>query len=308
MKFFMGSWLLVFSLSLPAVALERDPSRLQLASVAAAAARLNSDELMVDKRADWVVPIASITKLMTAMVVLDSGVALDEWLEVVPRDYAAPTNAYTRIRIGSQVQRSDLLHIALMSSENLASYLLARHHPEGYGKFIAAMNAKALALGMHSTRFVDSTGLSADNQSTAADLVKLTKAAYQYPRIREYSTSGYRRVTFRSPNYSLDYGNTNVLVHRDRWDVQLSKTGYLSAAGRCLVMITEVQGEPMVMVMLDSLGTRSPLGDAGRIRRWLETGDSGTVAHSARQYERERSASYQPPSQPQSLRARRSVE
>jgi D-alanyl-D-alanine endopeptidase (penicillin-binding protein 7) len=292
MKSLVVSWLLMFGLAVPAVAAERDPTRLALASVAVAAAPLNGDTLLVDKRTDWVVPIASITKLMTAMVVLDSGVALDEWLEVVPRDYAAPTNAYTRIRIGSQVRRGDLLHIALMSSENMASYLLARHHPEGYVAFISAMNDKAKALGMLSTRFVDSTGLSADNQSTAGDLVKLTKAAYRYSEIREYSTSGYRRVAFRSPKYSLDYGNTNVLVHRDRWDVQLSKTGYLTAAGRCLVMVTEVQGEPLVMVMLDSLGTRSPLGDAGRIRRWLETGDSGRVASAALNYEREKSTHY----------------
>ncbi|WP_111640376.1 D-alanyl-D-alanine endopeptidase [Marinimicrobium alkaliphilum] len=285
-----------------------DLEKLRLASLAAAAAPLAEGELLVDKRADWVVPIASITKVMTALVVMDSGQPLDEWLEILPRAYPAPANAYSRIRIGSQATRRDLLTIALMSSENLAAYQLARHYPQGYAAFIQAMNDKARELGMHNTHFVDSTGLSAQNTSTAADLIKLVRAAHSHPELTDFSTRTYHRVNFRSPRYGLDYGNTNVLVHRARWDVQLSKTGYLSAAGRCLVMVAQGDGEPLVYVMLDSLGSRSPLGDAGRIRRWLETGDSGPVAQSARQYERERSASYQPPNQPQVIRARRSVE
>jgi D-alanyl-D-alanine endopeptidase (penicillin-binding protein 7) len=154
------------------------------------------------------------------------------------------------------------------------------------------MNAKAVALGMTGTRFVDPTGLSSENLSTAADLVKLVNAAADYPEIREYSTTGYFRGQFRQPRYSLSFGNTNALVHRDSWGVALSKTGYLSEAGRCLVMISKMNGKEVVTVLLDSLGTRSPMGDAGRIKRWLDTGARGSVAAAARRYEQEKNASY----------------
>lgn len=272
---------------------ERDPSRLQLASVSALVAPLGAEEPEFAKRDDWVMPIASITKLMTALIVVESGHSLDEWLPVLDRHYPAPANAYSRIRPESEATRRNLLHIALMSSENRAAYLLARHHPEGYPAFIDAMNAKAESLGMTNTHFVDSTGLSDGNISTARDLLKLANAAYGHTLIRELSTSPGQWVQFRGPRYGLQYGNTNPLVHSGRWNVGLSKTGYLSAAGRCLLMVTEVDGTPRVVVLLDSLGTRTPLGDAGRIRRWLETGAGGTVAAAARQYEQEKVASRQ---------------
>lgn len=267
---------------------ERDPTRLQLASVSAVVAPVGAEEPEFAKRADWVMPIASITKLMTALVVLESEQPLDEWLPVVERHYQAPANAYSRIRPESEATRRDLLHIALMSSENRASYLLARHHPDGYDAFIAAMNAKAQSLGMQDTHFVDSTGLSEANISTAQDLLKLANAAYQQPLIRELTASPGQWVQFRGPRYGLQFGNTNRLVHSERWNVSMSKTGYLSAAGRCLLMVTEVDGAPRVVVLLDSLGTRTPLGDAGRIRRWLETGTGGSVAAAARNYEQEK--------------------
>lgn len=274
----------------PVYASGLDESSLQLASVSAAVARLGSDEPELLKRGDWVMPIASITKVMTALVVIESGADLDAWLPVVPRATPAAANAYSRIRLESEATRRDFLHLALMSSENRAAYLLARHHPEGYDAFIDAMNAKAQELGMSNTHFVDSTGLSSSNVSTARDLIKLVNAAYKHPLIRDLSISPGKWVQFRGPRYGLQYGNTNPLVRSSRWNVSLSKTGYLDAAGRCLVMVAEMDGEPRVVVLLDSLGTRTPLGDAGRIRRWLETGTGGSVAVGALNYERERAA------------------
>jgi|SRR5690554_3128 len=261
------------------------PDELKLASVSAFVAPLDGTEPSYTKRADWVMPIASITKVMTALVVLDSGAALNQRLKVEKRHFNAAANAYSRIRLGSEAKRGDLLTIALMSSENYAAYLLARHHPDGYDAFIAAMNAKAQQLGMHQTHFVDSTGLSEQNVSTAADLGKMLKAAYQYPAIREASTGAKHDVWFTQPGYSLYFANTNPLVRSSRWDVLLSKTGYLNNAGRCLAMIANVEGVPTAMVMLDSFGKRTPLGDAGRIRRWLTTGHGGSVAGAASHYE-----------------------
>lgn len=263
-----------------------------LASVNAAVARVGGHDLLFGKNADRQVPIASLTKLMTALVVLESGEPLDESLTFHERHTPAANNAYTRIRVDSTLPRSEVIRIALMSSENFAAYTLARHHPGGYDAFIEAMNNKARALGMSGTRFVDPTGLSALNVSTAADLVRLVNAALTHPEIREYSTTGYYRANFRNPRYSLSFGNTNPLVHRDSWGVEMSKTGYLSEAGRCLVMVSEMNGEKIVTVLLDSLGTRSPLGDSGRIKRWLATGQPGTVAKAARRYEQEKNAAY----------------
>lgn len=282
-----------FYSSLTIAAPERDPSKLQLASVSALVAPLGAENPDFAKRADWVMPIASVTKLMTALVVVESGAPLDDWLPVVKRDFKAAANAYSRIRIGSEAKRRDLLHIALMSSENRAAYLLARHHPGGYHEFIKAMNAKAKELGMTNSRFVDSTGLSDANVSTARDLLKLVNAAHKHSLIRDVSTSPGRYVNFRNPKYGLQYGNTNLLVHRDSWGVELSKTGYLDAAGRCLVMVTEIDGEPKAVVLLNSLGTRSPMGDAGRMRRWFETGAGGSVAVGARNYEASTAAALQ---------------
>lgn len=267
-----------------------DPAELQLASVHAAVAPLDSGGMLYAKFADRPVAIASITKLMTAMVVLDSGQPLDERLPILERQDNPPKNSFSRLRPGSEARRGDLLGITLMSSENLAAYVLARHHPGGREAFIEAMNDKARALDMHQTRFVDPSGLWPENRASAQDLLKMVRAAYAYPEIREMSTGSSRRVHFRSPRYSLDFGNTNALVHSSRWDLKLSKTGYINEAGRCLVMVADVGGEPMAMVLLDSFGTRTPLGDAGRIRRWLETGSGGAVAGAALDYERRRAA------------------
>ena len=270
-----------------------DPGKLQLASVAAAVGTLDGDDTTYAKNADEIVPIASITKLMTAMVVLDSGRPLDEWVTVVERKEDAPNNAYSRIRIGSQLKRGDLIRIALMSSENRAAYVLSRDFPGGREAFVEAMNAKARSLGMMSTHFVDSSGLSPGNRSTAADLLKMVRAAYGYEKIREYTTTAYFRARFRKPRYSLSYGNTNPLVKGNRWNVAVSKTGYLREAGRCLVMVTQIDGEDMALVLLDSFGTRTPLGDAGRIKRWMTTGAGGRVAGAALKYEQRRTEALQ---------------
>lgn len=270
-----------------------DPGKLQLASVHAVVADLDADAPLVAKNADRPVPIASLTKLMTALVAVESGEPLGEWLTVVKRDRKAPNNAYSRIRISSQLQRGELLRLALMSSENLAAHVVASHHPGGRKAFIAAMNATAEALGMTHSRFVDPSGLSPRNRASALDVLKLVRAAYAHPEIRGYSTTRYRSARFRRPRYRLGYGNTNPLVSSSRWDVQLTKTGYLTEAGRCLAMVVELEHKPMAVVLLDSFGSRSPVGDAGRIRRWLATGNGGSVAPLAAKYERERSAAYQ---------------
>lgn len=265
---------------------QRDVEALALASVHAQVVALDTGETLYAKHADTSAPIASITKLMTALLVLESGADLDEWLTILERDHAAPTNAWSRLRIGSEARRRDLLRIALMSSENLAAHVLGRHHPDGYAAFVEAMNDRALELGMTSSRFVDLTGLSSENRSTAADLARLLAASWKHPLIREYSVTPSFQVRFRNPGYSLPYGNTNRLTRRGSWDVGLSKTGYLDAAGRCLVMVTEIENRPVAVVLLNSFGTHTPLGDAGRIRRWLETGDGGRIAGAALEYER----------------------
>jgi len=262
----------------------------ELASVHAVVADFDTGATLFAKQADVVVPIASLTKLMMAMVTLDAEQPLDEWLKVVPRDGPIEKNAYSRLRIGSEAKRRDLLLIALMSSENLACHVLAANYPGGTPAFVAAMNAKAHELGMTETHFVDSSGLSPSNRSTASDLVKMANAAGHYSLIRELSTTAEYTINFRSPAYTLGYGNTNVLAHGDKWDIRLTKTGFINEAGRCLIMIATVGERVVTMVLLDSFGTRSPVGDANRVKRWLETGSSGTVAGAARDYERQRTA------------------
>lgn len=258
---------------------------LALASVSAVAVDLDSGEVLVAKHPDAVLPIASVTKMMTAMVVLDSGAPADAWLPIEPWNTQLSKNAYSRIRISSEAQRADLLRIALMSSENRAAYNLAMHHPGGMDAFIQAMNMKARDLGMSDTQFVDPTGLSPQNRSSARDLARMVAAAHAYDQLRDFSTTRQYSPQFRAPRYRLGYGNTNPLLHSSRWQVKLTKTGYLTEAGRCLVMVAEVDGRDVAMVLLNSFGSRSPLGDAGRIRRWLESGTESQVAAAAREYE-----------------------
>ena len=269
------------TLVIACTSLSHAEDKLALASVSAVAIDVDSGEVLLEQHADLVLPIASLTKVMTALVVLESGTNLDEYLTIKDWDQKTAKNAYSRIRIDSQARRKDLLRIALMSSENRASYNLASHHPGGRAAFVAAMNAKAESLGMTSTRFTDPTGLDTTNTSTAADLAKLLIAANNNEQLREYSTTRQFTVNFRKPRYRLGYGNTNPLTGSSKWQVALTKTGYLTEAGRCLVMVSPMDGKSVGVVLLNSLGTRSPLGDAGRIKRFLESGTKGRVAKAA---------------------------
>lgn len=294
-KVLFVSTLLVSGLFGTAQASESSPPQadIQLGAVKAAIVELESGKTLYAKHSDWVTPIASITKLMTALVVMESKQDLNEWVEIPKPDRETSKNAYSRIRIGSQLKRGDLLRLALMSSENLAAYTLAASYPGGVEAFVAKMNATAKRLGMVDTHYKDSSGLSKGNVSTAADLVKLIEAIAQYDQIREYSTTPRYTAHFRKPRYSLGYGNTNRLVHRTSWDIGLSKTGYITEAGRCLVLLSKFEGREVAMVLLDAFGKQTPVGDAGRVKRWLTTGNSGTVAGAALRYEQAKAREYE---------------
>jgi len=224
--------------------------------------------VVLERNGEAVVPIASITKLMTAMVVLDRGLDLDQRVVISEDDLDTLKGTRSRLRTGSVMLRGELLLLALMASENRAAHALGRAYPGGTDAFVAAMNAKARALGMGDSRFVDPTGLSAANVASARDLVKLVEAAHAYPVIREYSTrdSAYVNVQGRE----VGYNNTNGLVRAGSWAIGLSKTGFINEAGRCLVMRANVAGKDLVLVLLDSWGKYSRIGDANRIRKWLE--------------------------------------
>lgn len=241
-----------------------------LKSGAALVIDLNDGSTIYAKNTKNVVPIASITKLMTAMVVLDGGLPLDEPVVVESADLDSLRRTHSRLGVGTGLPRRDMLRLALMSSENRAAAALGRAYPGGNEAFIAAMNRKAVELGMWSTRFVDATGLSGDNVSTAEDLVKMVRGAYQYPMIREFTTAPAHEVATASGR-SLQFRNSNGLVKNPAWEIGLSKTGYISEAGRCLVMQARIAARPVVIVLLDSWGKYTRIGDANRIKKWLET-------------------------------------
>jgi D-alanyl-D-alanine endopeptidase (penicillin-binding protein 7) len=228
-----------------------------------------SGETLIAKNQGAVLPIASITKLMTAMVILDAGVSLEQRVAISDEDYDLVKGTRSRLRPGTVLTRNELLLLALMSSENRAAFSLARTYPGGTGAFVAAMNAKARSLGMNDTRFIDPTGLSSSNVSTAQDLARMVRAAHEYPLIRQYSTRD--SATVQALGRALDYRNTNGLVRSARWDIGLSKTGYISEAGRCLVMRVRMASREVIVVLLDSWGKLSRVGDANRIKKWLET-------------------------------------
>lgn len=275
-----------------AVGGERNPANLQLASVSAVVVDANSGEVLYKKYANMVKPIASLTKVMTAMVVLDAKLPLNETIRFSKEDRKAVNYYHSRIRVDSELPRGEVLRLALMSSENLAAAALGRNYPGGLPAFVASMNAKARALGMKNTHYVDSSGLSHDNVSTAADMAKLVAAAAKYKDITTYSTTPIYTANFDRPRYRLDYVNTNPLVRYQRWDVAMSKTGFLNEAGRCLVMKANVDGKDLLIVMLDSFGKTSPMGDAGRIKRWLASGNGGTVASAANDYQKRKIATH----------------
>lgn len=248
--------------------LTRDP--LALASNVALVIDQTNSQVLFEKNANIALPIASLTKLMTSLVVVEANQSMDEIIEVTQDDIDREKHTGSRLHIGARMTRANMLHIALMSSENRAASALGRNYPGGLPAFVAAMNAKAKSLGMTDTRYVDSTGLSSQNVASARDLSKLVVAAYQHPLIREYSTDP--KYAVDTGHHSLQYINSNRLVGNPDWNIGLQKTGYISEAGRCLVMQARIEGRPVVMVFLDSKGKQSRLADAGRIRKWLEDG------------------------------------
>ena len=221
------------------------------------------------KNSDALAPIASITKLMTAMVVLDAQLPLDEEISIAVADIDTLKGTHSRLRIGMSLARGELLKLALMASENRAAAALTRTYPGGVIAAIAAMNAKARELGMQNTRFLDPTGLSSSNVSTANDLVKMVAAAREYPLIHQHTTTASHSVDgWRGRE--MRFVNTNPLVKNASWDIGVSKTGYISEAGRCLVMEATIRQRPVIIVLLDSWGKHTRIGDANRIRKWME--------------------------------------
>ena len=235
-------------------------------------------DIVIAKNSDAVVPIASITKLMTAMVILDRGLDLEQRVVLSREDVDSVKGTRSRLRTGTVLTRDELLLLALMASENRAAAALGRTYPGGMPAFVAAMNAKADALGMTDSHFVEPTGLSPANVASARDLAKLVRAAHSYPLIREYSTRAKARVmSFKRP---LNFVNTNGLVRSSYWEIDLSKTGYISEAGRCPVMHVRMAEKDLIVVLLDSWGKRSRIGDANRIRKWLEKNIERTASAS----------------------------
>jgi D-alanyl-D-alanine endopeptidase (penicillin-binding protein 7) len=255
---------------------------LDLKSSVALVVDQDTDEVLFSKNPQAVLPIASITKLMAALVLTEAALPLDETLVVSREDVAATTTSGARSRLaeGTRLTRGELLHLALMSSENRATHALGRTYPGGVDRFVSDMNAKARELGMQDTRYVEPTGLSSNNQSSAQDLARLVRAASSVPIIRELSTSLDAAVAVG--RRVVQYRNTNGLVRNPEWDIGLQKTGYISAAGRCVVMQTQLAGRKLIMVLLDSAGRYSRIGDAERLRGWLRTSVSPAPAAPAR--------------------------
>ncbi|ELY5826684.1 D-alanyl-D-alanine endopeptidase [Cronobacter turicensis] len=262
----------------------------QIASGSAMIVDLRTNEVLFSSHPDLLRPIASITKVMTAMVVLDASLPLDEMLTVDISHTPEMKGIYSRVRLNSQISRKNMLLLALMSSENRAAASLAHHYPGGYDAFIRAMNAKAKALGMRNTRFVEPTGLSIHNVSTARDLTKLLIATKQYPLIGQLSTTREEMATFANPAYTLPFRNTNHLVYRDNWNIQLTKTGFTNAAGHCLMMRTLIKNRPVTLVVMDAFGKYTHFADASRLRTWLETGKAQPVPEAALSYKRQKAA------------------
>ena len=256
-----------------------DPARLKLRSSALVVLDQAKGTVLVARKPDAVHAIASITKLMTAMVALDAGLPLDQVVAIDNADIDKLKGTHSRLQIGTRLSRRELLRLALMASENRAASALARNYAGGKPAFFAAMNRKAKALGMARTQFADSTGLSSKNVSTASDLVKMVQAANRYPLIRQFTTTAKHTVDVRGKGATLEFRNSNRLVQAKSkdWAIGLSKTGYTAEAGRCLVMQAKIGQRPVIMVLLNSWGKLTPIGDANRIRRWMESKPTGRV-------------------------------
>ena len=228
-----------------------------------------TSEVLFSKNDKAVLPIASLTKLMTGLVLSEARLPMDELVTISQEDVDTEKGSSSRLSVGSILSRGELLHLALMSSENRAAHALGRSYPGGLPVFVGLMNTKARSIGMNDTRYVEPTGLSSKNQSSARDLVKLVNIAHGDPILRELSTSPGYQISVG--NRTLQYNNTNRLVKNPAWDIGLQKTGYISEAGQCLVMQAKVAGRKLIMVFLDSAGKLSRLGDAERVRRWVES-------------------------------------
>ncbi|HEY7787410.1 MAG TPA: D-alanyl-D-alanine endopeptidase [Casimicrobiaceae bacterium] len=251
-----------------------DPARLKLASANVVVLDAAEDRQIYAKAANEVTPIASVTKLMTAMVVLDAQQPLDETLDIDMGDFDYLKGSRSRLRMGTMLSRREMLRLALMSSENRAASSLARHYQGGVPAFVAAMNFKAASLGLTHTHYSDPTGLSPENVSTASDLAKLVQAAAEYPMIREFTTTPSQLVEMSSTGRTLGFNNSNALVKNQAWDITLQKTGYIREAGKCVVMLVNIASKPFVIVLLDSLGRYTRIADAQRVKYWLETGET----------------------------------
>ena len=225
--------------------------------------------VVLSRQSDVAMPIASITKLMTALVVLEAAQPLDEQIEITDEDRGGPKSTGSRLEVGTSLSRADLLHLALMSSENRAAHALGRSYPGGLPACIEAMNSKARSLGMRSAHFVEPTGLSSDNVASSEDLAKLVQAAAQSPTIQEYSTDKSYSVPVR--RRQVEFHNTDSLVRNPTWNIIVQKTGYIAEAGRCLVMKAIFEGRSVVIILLDSAGKHTRVADARRIRKWLQS-------------------------------------
>ena len=246
-----------------------DAQHLAVQSSAALVLDQTSGAILFEKNPTAVLPIASITKLMTAMVVLDAKPRLDEILAIGEEDVDIIKGTRSRLKVGTHLAREEMLRLALMSSENRAAAALSRNYPGGRDAFVAAMNRKAHALGLVDTRFQDPTGLTAANVSSPRDLAKMVDSAHQYPLIREFSTTSDGEFTIAGR--PQQFRNTNTLVNSPTWEIGLSKTGYINEAGKCLVMQAWLNNKPTIIVLLDSWGKMTRIGDANRIKRWVES-------------------------------------
>ncbi len=235
-----------------------------------------TNEVLLSKNSQAVLPIASITKLMTALVVVEAKQPLDEMLTVTDEDIDTEKGTRSRLAIGTTLSRSEMLHLALMSSENRAANALGRHYPGGLKAFVAAMNHKAQTLGMTDTHYVEPTGLSSRNQSSAKDLAALVRVAHEFPLLRELSTSKEHLVTLG--RRQVAFHSTNGLVRSGSWDIGLQKTGFINEAGRCLVMQVQMAGRKLILVFLDSAGKYSRIGDAERVRKWISANPEVSAA------------------------------
>lgn len=258
----------------------RDPAKLvrdlKLKSSSVLIMDASDSSVLYSRHSDVPMPIASITKLMTALVVLDANQPLDEPIQITDADRDFPKGGVSRLTVGTTLTRGDLMHLALMSSENRAAHALGNNYPGGMPAMVAAMNAKAAELGMASSHFVDPTGLSSQNVASPEDLTKLVIAASHNPSIREYSTDTHYAVKVR--RHMVEFRNTDNLVANPTWNIIVQKTGYLAEAGKCLVMAAVIEGRSVVIVLLDSLGKYTRVADAKRIKTWMEASANQRVA------------------------------